>query len=223
MKRKATGCVLVGLAASAAGVVRADDPILLATMRADVGVGRRQASAMYSPVLFYVLGIQPSDTIVLFEDHTFPSGNPVTISDVTSASDEQDFFAFAATLTDGIDNSIGSGAWHEVTGLIGGAGGPESQRIDLLVPSFGPDLVGYTIDHISREVTVFAESPGSDPFGDGIWTDWTMTGSYEIYGWAIPEPITGLQLGLPGLLLLCHRRNKHPLQQSHTSTVTHFT
>jgi hypothetical protein len=182
------------------GAVNAE-PVLLASLSVPspgVVVGTPEVLDWHWPVLFYVVDGQVVESSILFEDFSLPPDHPVSISDTVSVHNEPDFETFATLLTDGIDESIIIGAWDDTHGLVGGGGGPESFDLELLVPGFGPDLVGYTIDHITQILTVDIQSPGSDPFGDGSWTDWSASGRYEFYGAAIPEPDS---MGL--VMLIC--------------------
>lgn len=189
MTRGTARLIALAISASSAAAARADEPILLATMNAGVTVGTPHSYDWHWPTLAYLLSPSPADNVVLFEDVVLPPVYPVTISDTISYQDDLDFEPFASLLTDGVNQDIVTVAWGENGGVAGG-GGPESQRLRLLVPAFGPDLIGYTIDHIARQLTVDIESPGLDPFGTGIWTDWTVTGTYEFYGTPVPEPAT---------------------------------
>ncbi len=192
--------LLVWSALGACGGTYAGEITLLATLDAGVGVGTPRADDWHWPVLYYLTDRESS---VLFEDFAIPPESPVDLKHTVSRDNEPDFNVFASLLGDGVDQDIISGAWNQNLGLLGGAGGPESYELSAIVPQFGPDLFGYTIDHVTRILTISVESPGSDPFGDGQWTDWTVTGMYEFYGTPIPEPTTlvvFLTAGTPYLL-----------------------
>ena len=90
------------------------------------------------------------------------------------------------------------------------SGSSEARVFD---PVGSPDLIGYSISRIELhldELTV--DSPGDDPNGDGIWTDYsdevTITFHGERMGDVIPEPATLSLLGFGALALVRRRRRK---------------
>lgn len=135
----------------------------------------------------------------LFEDIVI-YGSATQIDTVT-AIDDPEFAVYAALLTDGED-------WwlydrFEFDGGAAGAFHLESVRLDFTDPNHeGSDLAGYEIESVTRTITVMLDSPGSDPNGDGIWTDFDVNTLFEIHG-TIPEPssLVVLAIGAGGLLL----------------------
>jgi hypothetical protein len=91
-------------------------------------------------------------------------------------------------------NVIVNGLTDGVTELVGWTTGPPDVFItgassfepDLFGDQVGPsgvDLAGYRIDRIGFRVDSFSlASPGTDPNGDGIWTDWTLNGTFLFEG-----------------------------------------
>jgi PEP-CTERM motif len=77
----------------------------------------------------------------------------------------------------------------------------------------GIDLQGFQIGSIGLHVdSLTISSPGSNPNGDGIWTDVFFEGTVTVY--AVPEPSS---LGLLGIFLGCvisRRIVKRPWRRS---------
>ena len=182
---------------------------LLARLDADVTVGVAHIIDSFRPVLFYLDPAEPRLSL-LFEGFPVPDTFPADISSAVSVGNDPDFSVFTELMTDGIDQFIISGAWNERLGVlsVGGTGGLESANLQLLVPSFGPDLTGYTVERITQVMTVDIQIPGSDPFGDGVWTDLSMSGAYEFYGTPIPEPTTLVVLLTAGAPYLLRRATR---------------
>ncbi len=168
--------------------LKAGEPVLLATMSADHQCGRNILYDAVWPVIFY--SPQPfMPETVLFEDIELRGPFPVTTFDTLSIDDDPDFLIFSEYITNGINDHLYDGHWS-ATGLLNLilVGPFESIALDTVVPTFGPDLIGYEIESVVRDVTIDIQSPGHDPNGDGIWTDIIVTGQYEFYGELIPEP-----------------------------------
>jgi len=139
----------------------------------------------------------------LFEDIVVYDGE--TRIDVVTDSLDADFADYQAALTDGDDWWLYDGFFY--TGGSRVAFQLESVRLDFSDPAHdGVDLEGYLIDNVTRTISVELETPGSDPNGDGQWTDFEVTTLFEIYGQPIPEPTT-TALVVGGLLIL-HRRRR---------------
>jgi len=59
----------------------------------------------------------------------------------------------------------------------------EPQLFDDQVGPSGVDLAGYRIDRIGFRVDeITIDSPGTDPNGDGIWTDFSLRGAFLFEG-----------------------------------------
>ena len=121
------------------------------------------------------------------------------------ATDPQ-FAAFVANLTNGIDNTLvfntsNAGSGSTESGIFGGVLGGN-----------GVDLAGFQIDKVGLRVdSLSIVSPGSNPNGDGQWTDTSGQISFLFEGVrAVPEPST-CALALAGLTCggyLVRRRRK---------------
>jgi len=129
----------------------------------------------------------------IFETVLPQSPYPSIITGIVSAATDADFNDFVSILTNDTVDMLSHGSWSSAGPKWGGGGTPE------------PDLRGYIITHIEETVYVDQVSPGLDLNGNGIWTDWSMSGTYDFYGYPIPEPTTGLLL-LAGAFVLRRRR-----------------
>jgi hypothetical protein len=94
------------------------------------------------------------------------------------------FAAVVAQLTDGALDQIGyiGGTPNYVAGP-GWFISPEPDFFGTQVGPSGIDLAGYAIDKIGFRVdSISLASPGSDPNGDGIWTDFSISGAFLFEG-----------------------------------------
>jgi hypothetical protein len=91
------------------------------------------------------------------------------------------FDVLADRLTNGVLGEVGL----EVS-VAGGGGGPGGVEWAILGDQVGPngvDLAGYTINRIGFRLDALTfDSPGEDPNGDGIWTDFTIQGVFLFEG-----------------------------------------
>lgn len=108
------------------------------------------------------------------------------------------FDALSLLLTNGQDDSM---SWS----MLNYAGGVSTGTIESMFLSGSPNLVngidfaGSSIDHVDFSIMNESESPGANPNGDEIWTDWRFNISMHVYGTpAIPEPAS-IALALIGL------------------------
>lgn len=135
----------------------------------------------------------------LFEEIVIYTGE--TRVDTLAEGDDPDFEIYGELLTDGVDWWLYDG--FEFQGGSATIFNLESARLDFADPDHvGVDLAEYTIESVTRTIRVLLDSPGSDPNGDGIWTDIDISTAFEIYG-TIPEPssLVVLAIGAGGLLL----------------------
>ncbi len=143
----------------------------------------------------------------LFEEIVVYGGE--TQVDTLTESDDPDFAVYVDLLIDGIDWWLYDKV-HYAGGIFGSTAAfdLESLRLDFADPDHeGVDLAGYTIESVTRTITVLLDSPGSDPNGDGIWTDIDISTVFEIYG-TIPEPSSLVVLALASAGLFVRRRRK---------------
>jgi len=176
------------------------DSTLLATFEVHgIGVGSREVFESRWPALGILDDISLEFVAPLFEDVTTPRPYPAMQVAEIMFNDDPEFGVFTAYLTDGVSQGLVLVQWSE-SGIGSGGGGRSEQDIIFHVPRIGPDLIGYSIDRITANLIINIQTPGSDPFGDGRWTDWSVVGAYNFYGAPIPEP-TSLALILPGTCL----------------------
>lgn len=74
----------------------------------------------------------------------------------------------------------------------------------------GIDFAGSSIDHIDLSITNLSTSPGSNPNGDGVWTDWKFNIAMNVYGTPpVPEPeVYAMLLAGLGFVGAMSRRRK---------------
>lgn len=121
-------------------------------------------------------------------------GETFTQTAVTSP----DFNFFASLLTSGTDDQLFIWLHHPV----GGAGtlAPESYWLNKFIQTETVDFYGWQVTEISLTVnSLTIDTPGRNPNGDGIWTDYFYDVTFTIHG--IPEPATLLLLAF-GMVVL---------------------
>jgi hypothetical protein len=109
----------------------------------------------------------------------------------TSRASTTNFDVFASMLTDGKPDEIG----YLVVGFYGNIRTEATFFSPLPVDGNGVDFQGFQIDSFVfqlEELTLV--SPGSNPRGDGRWTDVTFTFSIYVYGY---PPLRQPQLRSP--------------------------
>lgn len=85
-----------------------------------------------------------------------------------------------AALVDGVDSTVEISVYSSSSS----SNAESSDLIQFLAADPGEvDLNGWLVERIVLECdTVSVASPGSDPNGNGMWTDYTFTGRVLIYG-----------------------------------------
>jgi hypothetical protein len=148
-------------------------------------------AATVTNLINLTIGIEPrvdSQLAELFED-LFVQTNDVGHTYIIGPGDDPDFATFVTYLTDGyvsffsVDASMGPGG--------GGESGVREVNFFTGLPpgNNGVDLGGFVIDHFSlRFDTLETTSPGSDPNGDGVWTDCSYAATFSVYGQAVNPP-----------------------------------
>ena len=128
-------------------------------------------------------------------------GKTFTQSPVTSPH----FDFFASMLTSGTDD------WLVILSHFPGVGGAgreslESYWLNKFIQTETVDFYGWQVTEISLTVNSLTfDTPGRNPNGDGIWTDYVYDVTFTIYG--IPEPATLLLLAF-GMVVV--RRKQGP-------------
>ena len=157
-------------------------PVVLATIPlAFSGGGCR---AIFSEALYYVGYTEEFDsdspaTAVLVDSLRIT--NQGTGSHLVLTRSSPGFASVEDLLTNGVDDPV-------MVRLIHGCGssgslGPESTVYEDRVADSAPDLQGFSIERVTVEVdAVSFESPGTNPNGDGTWTDITILGRVVIEG-----------------------------------------
>lgn len=121
-----------------------------------------------------------------------------------SSATSESFGFFASMLSSGTDDAFLIGNYLP-SGGGSGVANYESAFLSKFVPTQSVDFYGYEITEVGLTVdSLTIDSPGQNPNGDGLWTDYSYDVTFTIYG--IPEPATGLLLGLGGLALLRKRK-----------------
>lgn len=139
----------------------------------------------YSSLIWY---IQTSD---IGSTYHLTSDNAPSFNDCTSM------------LTNGINDEV-----VMVSTIVPGGGsftsGSESEKF-VKIGFDADDFAGYEIQSIALKLnSMTIVSPGSNPNGDGLWTDFTINADLQVHG--VPEPATFLLLGL-GVMLLRQKRS----------------
>ncbi len=143
--------------------------VTLAIGPATVGPGPNASAPVTNAPLFGGTSITPADV-----------GRTFTVTQ----DNEPNFNDFAALLTDGkpdkVTLSFGSGSLG-----MSGIFLSKSGRL------FGgnPDLVANTINSVSLQInSLTLNTPGINPNGDGIWTDYSFNGTVSVNGQPIADP-----------------------------------
>jgi hypothetical protein len=138
----------------------------------------------------------------LFEGITITPADVGQTFTVTQTTDP-DFNNFVALLTNGQPDFISLTLGGDLLGrselTLGKGGGLFGDN---------PDLLGNTISSISFQLnSLILNTPGTDPNGDGAWTDYSFDGTLIVEGQAVaqpsqtvPEPTAGLSLLLFGVV-----------------------
>lgn len=201
--RRLTTCCLC--AAIAAAPTSADELVGEVNSAANIGIFGAFDSVEITAFLSPNFGVFSGEG-TLFEDTIFQDGDDRT--DEVTFGDDPHFPRYVELITDGLD-------WYYYDELAfpdgitqHGQFGFESQRLpignDPFPPGGGPDLQGYDITRVIRDVSIDMQSPGTDPNGDGNWTDVQYSIRTSIY--AVPEPATGVLVSLLATLLARTRR-----------------
>jgi len=141
-----------------------------------------------SPLLFD-MDIEPNDAGQAF---------------VATAANNPNFNQVCNWLTNGTDDPFRIASWT----IPGGAGTstyPPESLVFADTTLNGIDLEGSVIESITFSIEEFTlDSPGSNPNGNGIWTDHNYYLTVTVEG--VPEPASLAILALGGLALLPRRR-----------------
>jgi len=127
-------------------------------------------------------GSYPEDTNFLFAGIYFGTSDVGRTFTIASQADDPNFNYVVNALTDGIDQNF------EVSMEYGGGYNALESQLFAGIGT-GPDLIGYQIQSFTLTIdSLTLLSPGSNPNGNGIWTDFGGQVTFGIYGYAVPEP-----------------------------------
>ncbi|WP_052672331.1 PEP-CTERM sorting domain-containing protein [Aliterella atlantica] len=142
------------------------------------------------------------------------SAADVGISYTVTTATNPNFSEITALLTDGVSDTIFFG----VTGFPSGTGVATGVGESAFTFNNATDFQGAIIDSLTITIDSFApDSPGQNPNGDGIWTDYSAKYSLSVQGRPVPEPDTSLGLGIAaGFGILFARK----LKRSRTNNLT---
>ncbi|MBW8042156.1 MAG: PEP-CTERM sorting domain-containing protein [Planctomycetes bacterium] len=136
----------------------------------------------------------------------------VTSSDVgrtftQSAVTSPNFNVFASLLTSGTDDFLM--IWRSFPDIVGvgaGTGKLENRWLNKFIQTESVDFYGWQVTEISLTVnSLTIDTPGNNPNGDGIWTDYAYDITFTIHG--IPEPATLFLLAF-GMVLVRRKQGQ---------------
>ena len=141
---------------------------------------------IFSEAIYYVGYTEELDsppTALIVDSLRFTSQE--TGSHIVLTRSSPGFTSVEDLLTNGVDDLLIVGLALD-DGTCGGGKslGPESTLLeDRVAGSSPPDLQGFSIERVTVEIDMASfESPGTNPNGDGIWTDVTIQGRVVIEG-----------------------------------------
>ncbi|MGB2987265.1 MAG: PEP-CTERM sorting domain-containing protein [Phycisphaerae bacterium] len=157
----------------------------------------------------------------LFDDLILSPDDDVGSTFAASTDPYSDFDGFVTLLTNGTDDTLRMGTKFRV-GSGGSTGEGLASESDWLSEFLAPgavDLSGYLIDEITLTVDKLTfDIPGSDPNGDGNWTDWNAEITFNI----VPEPVTLALLGI-GVFTLIRRQHCEHRRAGGSPALRHLT
>jgi len=163
------------------------EPILLASIVDKGGLGGSNFDG--ADRIEFTLALEPEFTPLLtpgIGKGIFWMEDNIGFVDLTEMNDPV-FTKFATLITNGVDNYFT--VFASVPGAGGGGGGNvESAWLSQspLVPEFGPDFAGYTLDFVRLNVTELNfERIEPEP---GLFIDVEFNVRFDFYGTSVPEP-----------------------------------
>ena len=138
----------------------------------------------------------------IFDKLTLTGNNVGHLYTFTQANDP-DFNSMVAVLTDGVSEFVGCSL-----NLVPGGGGQSDWNSEsrffsqLPLGGNGIDFRGFKIDSIALRLDLLdISSPGTNPNGNGIWTDCSYSGQISVNYEPVPEPATKVLTAIFALLL----------------------
>jgi hypothetical protein len=164
----------------------------------------------YSGLFFLPVGEDPGGPLAgqLFPDLHLGQAQ-VGTTFFADASDGEGFARAVASLTDGLPGVIYFGYPSSGGSPFHTYAGPYESQVFASDPlgTGGVDLSGLRIDRIGFRLGQIAlDSPGSNPNGDGVWTDYRVDATLIIEGEPLPEPGAVSLLGLACAVLIARRK-----------------
>jgi hypothetical protein len=146
-------------------------------------------------------------------DHFFWSNKDQGAVASVDAFNDPDFAHVTDIFTNGTnDYAVWVGVvWYPGDGFTGGGMHESEFFFNESEGTTANDLHGYQINRIQLALDQFSiASPGSDPNGDGKWTDVSATLTFTFCGVPVPEPSTFALLAI-GAVGICLHRARHKL------------
>ena len=193
---RTVGLILLILVSCSAVSTHAD---LITTIGGGCGGGSAFTSNPWDP-MYYAFGNYAVPEFeyfnLIFDNYSFTTSD-IGSTFVLTAADDPDFTPLVTLMTDGLSNRVGYVmAWTPIGPDYGGNADYES--VVFAGSPFmtnGIDLQGTVIDSFALHINdLNLDSPGSDPNGQGNWTDFRFSVTLEVYGHVIPEPSTFVML-----------------------------
>lgn len=150
------------------------------SVRGGLGISSHPPSTIRVSLSIRGVGLDSMTTAryALFDQASIHDGDEGTIL-VAKPDNDSDFLNLAALLTNGIDDPI---TFDMVTDG-GGAGSTSPESMFFGKTPGSPDFDGYVIDSIQFLIdSVLIATPGTNPNGDGIWTDYDIRGQVVVFG-----------------------------------------
>jgi hypothetical protein len=176
------------LMATAAGTARAANPpadYIVASLPVDEGRGGTQA--VFTHLEAKVCLPAPPSPIGFRDCNHLPSLviSPLAVSGTVIWTDSSTpyFDNIVNAITDGVSGYIEAAETDPIGFVQFIHAGSEPQFFGAQVGPSGVDLAGYAIHRIGFRVdSISIESPGTNPNGDGIWTDFSLSGAFVFEG-----------------------------------------
>lgn len=173
-------CLLAGLWSGGCGDATSPETVSIASMPLRWSGG---SSSVYSTARLFA-GYGVGNPTSLFLDTLAATSQDVG-AQVVLTSDSAGFGAVAPLLTNGVDDQVLLGIRPGATGSGGVTRfGPESNYYENRVSgSTPPDLHGFVVQRVIVELdTVMFTTPGTNPNGNGNWTDFLVVGRIVFEG-----------------------------------------
>src|SRR6267142_3555401 len=175
----------------------------IATAHFSLTNGFRATTEHSLQLAFGYVGFVPTNMASIFTQFTFHTNDVGSVFSINQSSDPG-FIGFLSRATNGIAENVSySFTIGSVTGLHAIYSGGSSETSFFTSFPYGRngfDLIGFQVQRIDLTLnSLVFNSPGSNPNGDGNWTDFNINGTLSFIG-IVPEPSAAAILGT-GLFL----------------------